>query len=64
MRMGRGRYTHGEVFTVTEQITIKKIRCPYCDSLDTVKHGFVQNEGAPRYQRYQCKDCERHFTET
>lgn len=61
MKAWHDENTHGEVEVLTQQVIIKKIKCPYCKSINTVKHGFVMT---PKKRRYLCKDCERHFTQT
>ena len=38
------------------------IRCPKCDSTDTVKHGTRRTQRRGIVQKYQCKDCEYKFS--
>lgn len=35
------------------------VRCPHCDSVDTIRRGFADTDR--HLQRYECKTCQRRF---
>jgi transposase-like protein len=39
------------------------MRCPHCQSEQTVKNGTVKLQDQSQQQRYMCRDCNRRFNE-
>jgi len=42
---------------------MSNLQCPYCKSKNIIKKGFKKGAYGEK-QRYKCKDCNRHFTNT